>query len=223
MFARFVERLHPRLGQRMGQRPGYRRGRGMGTAEPADFDIDLSCPFPQRIAVLDADPFVMVADAEAGLISVFDELHYDRADLDVLSPPMRRHALGRLRPLGFEQRSGRELVSPFEDIVIHLPKFHALGGSPFDALRDTSMRQQDYVLLTPTQAAAQIVNTYDLEAAVERVKRLVVKHPVNLLRLADFLDRSGRHRAFGTAIGHLMYVQRKAVCSEPLKTRRPLR
>lgn len=184
---------------------------------------DRVVPFAHRVTVLNADPYLMVADAGLRLISVFDDLSYDRADLDALSGPMRRRALAKLTPLGFVQRSGSVIESRTEDIRVHLPKFRALGASPFDVLRDTKRRPQDYALLTPTQSAARIIDAYPLDAAMERLTALVVKHPVNLLRLGDFLDRSDRHQAFKAVLGHLIYVQRQAVMQEPLKTRRALR
>ncbi|MEM0921614.1 MAG: hypothetical protein AAGI13_01120 [Pseudomonadota bacterium] len=182
-----------------------------------------SAPFAERVGVLNADPYLMIADEDLRLISVFDDLRYDRADLDLLAAPMRSRALAKLKPLGFVQRSGSVIENQAEDIRIHLPKFRALGASPFDALRDTQLRPQDFALLTPTQAAAQIIADHPLDKAVERLKALVVKHPVNLLRLLDFLEPIPRHRAFKDAVGHLIYVQREAISQNPLKTRRALR
>lgn len=181
-------------------------------------------PFAERVEVLNKDPYLMVADKDLRLISVFDDLRYDRADLDMLSGPMRRRALEKLKPMGFVQRSGSLIENSAEDIRIHLPKFRALGASPFDALRDTEVRPQDYALLTPTQTAAQIIGSYHIDTVVALLKALVVKHPVNLLRLVDFLEPDPGHQAFqDAAVGHLLYVQREAVSKEPLKTRRALR
>ncbi|WP_341366677.1 hypothetical protein [Yoonia sp. BS5-3] len=172
---------------------------------------------------MNADPYLMVADAELRLISVFDELHYDRADLDMLSGPMRRRALDKLAMLGFAQRSGTVIENTAEDIRIHMPKFRALGASPFDVLRDTDMREQDYALLTPTQAAAQIITAYPAETALGKLGELVVKHPANLLRLFDFLEPKPTHQSFKKIAGQLTYLQREAISREPLKTRRALR
>ncbi|MEM9332603.1 MAG: hypothetical protein AAGA53_14840 [Pseudomonadota bacterium] len=179
-------------------------------------------PFAQRVGVLNADPYLMIADTKLRIISVFDDLRYDRADMDMLSGPMRRRALAKLAPLGFVQRSGSVIENRDEDIRIHMPKFRALGASPFDSLRDTDQRPQDYALLTPTQAAAQIISIHPLETTVELLLALVVKHPINLLRLSDFLEPCERHQAFKDAVGHLLYVQRQAISKEPLKTRRAL-
>ncbi len=85
------------------------------------------------------------------------------------------------------------------------------------------MRPQDFALLTPTQTAAHIISSHPLEKAVERIKALIQKHPINILRLSDYLEHSARHKAFESAFGHLKYVQREAINKEPLKTRRALR
>ncbi len=175
------------------------------------------------VAALNADPYLMVADAGLRLISVFDDLHYDRADLDMLSAPMRRRALKKLAPFEYFQRSGSVIENRAADIRIHMPKFRALGASPFDALRETSMRPQDYALLTPTQAAAQMIAAYEVETAKERLAALVVKHPANLLRLFDFLEPTPTKAVFREMLGELLFLQRAAVAKEPLKNRRALR
>lgn len=180
-------------------------------------------PFAQRVQVLDTDPYLAVIDAPLRLVSVFDDLKYDRSDLDMVSGPMRRRALNRLVPLGFRQVSGSVIENPAEDIRFLLPKFRALGASPFDATRYTPRRAQDYFILTPTQTACVIVDSCSHEEAVQRIKALVVKHPINLFRLLDFLEREPKHEAFQRAIGHLKYVQREAVEREPLRSRRALR
>lgn len=179
--------------------------------------------FAECLSVLNADPYLMVADAELRLISVFDDLYYDRADLDMLSAPMRRRALSKLAPLGFVQRSGSVIENRDEDIRIHLPKFRALGASPFDALRETPMRPQDFALLTPTQAAAQLIATHPIETAKERVAAIVVKHPVNLLRLFDFQEPGPSQAPVREMLGELVTLQGAAVANEPLKSRRALR
>ncbi|MEQ9694704.1 hypothetical protein [Shimia sp. SDUM112013] len=179
--------------------------------------------FAARLEVLDKDPFLMVADDTLRLISVFDDLKYDRADLDMMSGPMRRHVVGKLAPLGFRQVSGSVIENRTEDIRMLFPKYRALGASPFDAARDTPRRAQDYYILTPTQVACQIIDHYPIEDAVARIKALIVKHPINLYRIWDFLEKTDRHNGFLPAIGHLKYVQREAIEKEPLKTRRALR
>ncbi|WP_424927748.1 hypothetical protein [Amaricoccus tamworthensis] len=184
---------------------------------------EATTPFAERVMVLNADPYLIVADTHLRLISVFDDLRYDRSDLDMLCAPMRDRALRRLKPMGFSQKSGTVIENRAEDIRIHMPKFRALGASPFDALRDTDQRPQDYVLLTPTQTAARIIEGHDPDPAMDLLEALVARHPVNLLRIFDFLDSSPRHAAFKKPLGYLVHVQRQAIAKEPLKTRRALR
>ena len=142
--------------------------------------------FADDVRVINSDPYLCVADEELQLISVFDDLKYDRADLDIVSGPMRLRALEKLKPLGFNQTSGSVFENKAEDIRCILPKFRALGASPFDATRDVSRREQDYFILTPTQVACLIITSHPLEKSVELLEALVVKHPVNLLRIFDF-------------------------------------
>jgi len=174
------------------------------------------------LQALDADPYVCVADWDRRLFSVFDDLKYDRADADMLSPAMRRHAIGRLALAGFRQRSGSVLEHRGADSRVLIPKAHALGASPFDVTRYTPKRPQDFYLLTPTQTACQIIDAYPLEEAVDRMKRLIATQPINLLKLADYLEKTPTHQDVLQAIGHLKYVQREAIASEPLCRRRAL-
>ncbi len=178
--------------------------------------------FRLRLREIDRDPYLFVADEALQLISVFDDLKYDRADVDLLNGAMRKRALKRLKPLGFQQRSGGVLENEALDIRMLMPKFRALGASPFDAVRDTPRRPQDYYILTPTQAACQFIENYPHGEAVEKIKSLIVRHPINIYRMMDYFERNERHRAMQRAIGHLKLVQREAVEAEPLRTRRAL-
>lgn len=192
----------------------------------AEAEADLIAPTPgfaEKLQVLDRDPYLSLADTKLRLISVFDDLKYDRADMDLVSGPMRRRVVERLAPLGFKHVSGTVIAHKAEDIRMILPKIHALGASPFDASRYTPRRAQDYFVLTPTQAACQMIDHYPHEEAVEQIKGLVVKHPINLYRLLDYLERKEAHQAFRKAFRELEEIQQQAVASEPLRSRRALR
>jgi len=183
----------------------------------------LAVQNPLSLTSLTKDPYLYVSDESLNLISVFDDLKYDRADMDILSGPMRSRVLAKLTPLGFRQVQGNLIEHGSLDIQMHIPKFRALGASPFDAVRDSPRREQDYYILTPTQTACQMIDSLPTEAAVEAISILVKKQPVNLLRIFDYLDKTGAHEAFRPAIGHLKIIQREAVQSEPLCRRRALR
>ncbi|MCA0930605.1 hypothetical protein [Ruegeria profundi] len=195
--------------------------------QPAGADF-VSDPETVRAQILEqmrafsAEPYFQIADEKLGLLSVFDDLKYDRADVDMISPAMRKHLVGKLGPLGFHQISGTVLEQPHADMRVYIPKFHALGASPFDITRYTEKRPQDYCLLTPTQVACQYVDHYELDDAVQRIEALIAKHPINLLKLADYLEGKPKHRAFREVLGHIKLKQRLAVESEPLCRRRSL-
>lgn len=166
--------------------------------------------------------YMLLADARLNIFSVFDDLHYDRSDIDMMSPAMRRHAVERLGRLGFRQISGSVLENKDSDILGYIPKFHALGSSPFDITRYTSKRERDYYILTPTQTACQFIDGYPLDEAVSRIEALVKAQPINLYKLIDYLEHKPTHREFMVALGHLKAVQKEAVASAPLRGRRAL-
>ena len=167
--------------------------------------------------------FMVLADDTLGVMSVFDDLKYDRADLDLLGPAMRNHAILKLKPLGFRQMSGSALEQRGTGLMAHMPKFHALGSSPFDVARYTPKREEDFYILTPTQTACRLIDHYPKDEAVARIKDLIATQPVNLLKLEDYLEKSDHHSNFMTAMGYLKFIQREAVASDPLCRRRALR
>ncbi|MEM1050111.1 MAG: hypothetical protein AAGL24_28405 [Pseudomonadota bacterium] len=166
--------------------------------------------------------YMMLADTRLNVFSVFDDLKYDRADADILSPGMRNHAIERLKHLGFKQKTGSVLHNKAEDVFCYIPKPQVLGASPFDVTRYTPKRQQDFYILTPTQTACQFIDTYPYEIALEKTVALVQKQPINLYRLLDYLEKKPKHKAFREALGQVKSVQREAVASEPLCRRRAL-
>ena len=166
--------------------------------------------------------YMTLADARLQLFSVFDDLYYDRADADMLSPAMRNHAIGHLKKIGFRQTSGTVLEDQDADRRCFMPKSHALGASPFDITRYTPRRPQDFYILTPTQTACQFIDHYEHEEAVERIVHLIRTQPINLFRLMDYLEHTDTHREFLKAINFLKKTQDEAGKSEPLKRRRAL-
>ena len=166
--------------------------------------------------------YMMLADARLNLFTVFDDLKYDRSDIDMMSPPMRTHAVSQLKALGFTQTSGTVLYNKRDDVKCFIPKFHALGASPFDIARYTPKRSRDYYILTPTQTACQYIDAYAHENAIEKIVALVKSQPINLFKLVDYLEKKPAHRDFRAAIGYIKSVQREAVTSDPLRRRRAL-
>ncbi|MEM6548009.1 MAG: hypothetical protein AAF713_09730 [Pseudomonadota bacterium] len=176
----------------------------------------------EQLRSIDMGPYLYFVPSSLGILSVFDDLKYDRADADMLSPAMRQHAIKTLGRLGFRQKSGTVLEHRGSATRCLIPKFHALGASPFDITRYTARGERDFYLLTPTQTACAFVDTSPLDEAVAQIGALVARQPINLYRLMDYLERKPAHKDFMKAIGHLKYLQRMAVESEPLRRRRAL-
>lgn len=185
-------------------------------------DSDADVALTEALVTLKRDPYIKLADADLRIISVFDELRYDRADMDVLSGPMREHAVKMLAPLGFKQVTGSSFLHAETGIRILMPKAHALGGSPFDIARYTPRGQWDYYLLTPTQTACMMIDAYSKMKALERIKGLIKTQPINILRISDYFEDKPAHDDFADTIGHLKFVQREAIEAEPLCRRRAL-
>lgn len=186
------------------------------------FDASEADAAPGDISAVEFGPYLMLADTELRIFSVFDDLKYDRSDADMLSPPMRRHAIDKLGGLGFRQKTGSVLFNREKDAFCYIPKPQVLGASPFDVTRYTPKREVDYYLLTPTQTACRIIDAYPAETAIEKVVALIWKQPINLYRLFDYLEKKPAHQAILPGLGYVKSEQRKAIQSEPLCRRRAL-
>jgi len=168
------------------------------------------------------DPYLTIAHEGLRLISVFDDLRYDRADLDLLGGPMRARLLRAVAPHGYRQRSGGVIENPATGMRMVMPKFRALGASPFDAVRDTPRGPGEYYVLTPTQAACVILDSLPSEEALAALEALIAVQPVNLLRIFDYLGQGPDRPEAKRIIGHLTPMQRAAIRAEPLMRRRAL-
>lgn len=167
-------------------------------------------------------PYLHIISDTIKAISIFDALHYDRADVDIISPVMRLHLIKKLKDLGFKQTQGRVIENKTLDIKCVIPKFHALGSSPFHITDYTSIRPQDYYVLTPTQTACFIINNFPLETAMEKLKQLIAVQPINIKRISDYIENSGVNLDALSLIGHLKYYQAQALETPELKSIKPL-
>lgn len=176
-----------------------------------------------RWSVNQRDPYLLVHNQPDLLISVFDDLRYDRADVDMLSPGMRKYLSGKLAAIGFRQISGNRFVYPEDDICCVIPKNHALGMSPYDATRYTTKRSKDYFVVTPTQTAARFIADMRDEKLVAQLSGLIRHQPINIERLVDFAKQETRYQHFLAVAPHIRFLQRTAVAASPLSSMRALR
>lgn len=160
--------------------------------------------------------YIYILNDPDNIISVFDELRYDRSDIDILSPTMRKHVIQKLEKSGFKQISGNILENKQTDTRCLFPKFHTLGSSPFDISHYISKRIQDYYVLTPTQTACQFINHYNFDDALEKICLLIEKQPINVFKLLDYLEQKDSHQDFLKAITFLRDKQKSLIETEPL-------
>ena len=172
----------------------------------------------------DRGDYLYITECAPNIISIFDELNYDRSDADMVSPAMRMHIVKKLGNIGFKQKTGNILENKQYDIRCIIPKSHALGASPFHITDYTKKREQDFFVLTPTQSACQFIQHFPVETAIEHIHRLIKTQPINLKRLTDYLemDSESTYASFLEAIGHLKYLQRTEMESGSFKKLKPL-
>ena len=168
------------------------------------------------------DKYLYITEPPLNIISVFDDLRYDRSDADMLSPGMRKHVIKRLAMVGFRQKTGKVLVHAESGIQCYLSNQGVLGSSPFHVTDYTNNADNDFFILTPTQTVCKIINHYPLEEAVAKACDLICKQPINLFKIMDYFEENDTHHLFEQAIPHLKYKQRMAVESEALRNMRSL-
>ena len=168
------------------------------------------------------DQYITNINIDLKILSIFDDIRYDRADLDVITGPMREHAIRKLRNFGFIQINGSILENAHRNLRIIIPKSHTLGASPFDATRYTKKRDQDLYMLTPTQAACQIIDQCYPCDAVDRIKNLIACQPINILRILDFLERKPAHAIYRENVRMFRDFQKEVITNGSPKHQRPL-
>ena len=65
------------------------------------------------------DQYITNINIDLKILSIFDDIRYDRADLDVITGPMREHAIRKLRNFGFIQINGSILENAFPNCPSH--------------------------------------------------------------------------------------------------------
>ena len=102
-----------------------------------------------------------------------------------MNASMRNYFKEKLRKLEYNWLSGNILASPKFSTNFIFPKNGILGASPFDATKFVKRGEEDYFVLTPTQAAALLIQWKLKTNLLENLKRLISYHPINLDKLKD--------------------------------------
>lgn len=155
-------------------------------------------------------------------ISVFDDVKYDRADVDMLTPAMRKYITNYLVERGCKLKSGASVIHKALGLTFILPKPSVLGASPFDITRHFPRNDGDIYIFTPTQTAAYLFDHVDLESAVEQMSEMIKQQPVNLLKLEDAIGKQAKRQDYLQAMGYLTYCQRQSIEQPGMRFKRSL-
>lgn len=156
------------------------------------------------------------------VLSVFDDIKYDRSDIDILSPAMRRYTAKFLKNQGYHQKSGQCFASKNGPHKLWMPKPSVLGASPFDITRYISREENDAYILTPTQTAAYLLDTLTLDTAVKEIALLIEQQPINLLKLRDHIPKYSDRNRYAEAFPYLRYCQRQVIENPRMRFKRSL-
>lgn len=154
------------------------------------------------------------------MLSIFDDTHYDRSDIDILNSAQRDFLFKKLKDFNYSWKSGRVLHSSSCPVIFTFPKISVLGASPLDALKYEKSSDKNIVVVTPTQFCAQCIKELDEFRGLSVIKELIEKHPVNLLKLRDHLSYTEFHEKYQRMLPELIAHQKNAISSGKLKYKR---
>jgi hypothetical protein len=175
----------------------------------------------QLITAIGKDDYLLWHES-IRVISVFDDVKYDRSDIDILGPGMRRYVTKFLTGLGCKTRSGSCIVHRHSELNFLLPKPSVLASSPFDITRYQSRERKDIYILTPTQTAAYLFQHMDFDLAIIAIFEMIKTQPVNLLKLQDTLQHHRERQYYAPVLRYLLACQNQGVKQEQMKFKRSL-
>ena len=154
--------------------------------------------------------------------SVFEDVKYDRSDIDILGPGMRRYVTNFLTTLDCKTRSGRCIVHRHSGLNCWLPKPSVLAASPFDITRYRPREPKDIYILTPTQTAAYLFQHLDFDLAIIAIFEMIKTQPVNLLKLQDTLQHHHERHYYAPVLRYLLDCPQPGVPPGRMKFKRSL-
>jgi len=173
------------------------------------------------IKAVNEDEYLLWHDS-IRVISVFDDVKYDRSDIDLLGPGMRKHVTQFLKGLGCKAKSGKCIVHRDSEIKYWLPKPSLLAASPFDITRYQPRDANDIYVLTPTQTAAYFFQTIDFDLAILAIGDMIETQPVNILKLLDTLNSPQERTYYAPVLRYLLDCQKQIVKQPRVKFKRTL-
>lgn len=182
----------------------------------------IPTPFQQKLIKAIGSNDYLLWHESLGVISVFDDIQYDRSDIDILGPGMRRYVSQFLTTLDCKARSGRCIVHRDSGVKFWLPRPSVLAASPFDITRYQPRDAGDIYILTPTQTAAYFFQQIDFDWAIIAIGEMIKSQPVNLLKLEDTLQHQRERSYYAPVLRHLLNCQKLWVKHNKMKFKRSL-
>jgi hypothetical protein len=178
--------------------------------------------FEQLVDGINADDYLYWLP-EIGVISVYDDGLYDRSDLDLLSPGMRRYVAQYLTQHGCRQKRGTCIAAPDSLGHFWLSKPSVLlAASPYDVTRSIPRQPDDIYILTPTQASAYLLDNLPLQPAVAAIEALGKQQPMNIGKLEDYLPEHFDKPDLRGAFTYLRTQQKAVRAQSGMKFKRAL-
>jgi hypothetical protein len=183
----------------------------------------LSSPwFEQIIEEINTDDYLYWLP-QIGVISVYDDSLYDRSDLDILSPGMRRHAVNLITQHGCRQKRGACIAAPGSIGHFWLSKPSVLlASSPYDATCYLPREQGDIYILTPTQTSAYLLDNLPLQTAVAAIEALGKQQPMNIGKLEDYMPEHYDKPTYRGAFSYLRTQQKAVRANSGMRFKRSL-
>jgi hypothetical protein len=173
------------------------------------------------VEIIGGDEYLLWRDS-IRVLSVFDDVRYDRSDIDLLGPGMRRYVSQVLTGLECKAKSGKCIEHSDADIKCWLPKPSVLAASPFDITRYQPREANDIYILTPTQTAAYFFQQLDFDLAIMAIGDMIESQPVNILKLLDTLNSRRERSYYAPVLRYLLDCQKQVVSQPGFKFKRTL-
>ena len=158
------------------------------------------------------------------IFTVFDDIHYNDNDYEMLSPPQRNQVIETLKANDHVQDTGKTLKDNSTGRIVRLVQTASQGVSPLHEF-EKHYNQTDVFVTTPGTyflfLIKQLFMKQNDETLLKELEDLITTHPVNLIQLLYHSKKDDFHLLFHDKIDHFKALQNEAV-NGPLSNKKAL-
>ncbi len=158
------------------------------------------------------------------IITVFDDIHYDGNDYEMLSPPQRKLVIETLKNHDHIHETGKTLKDQVSGRIVRLVQTASQGNSPLHEF-EKEYNLEDLFVTTPGTyflfLMRQFFTKQNDEELLKELESLITRHPVNLVQLFYHSKKDEFHLLFQDKLDHFKTLQTNAAESF-LANRKPL-